>query len=74
MQISYGLFTVLLRYHLLEDDSCAGEIQQGLEKKMDALIRHELYGKYKTAPTKEEREKARKEYLDKRGVPESFRW
>ncbi len=34
----------------------------------------ELYTKYKTAPTEEEKEKARKEYLDRRGVPESFRW
>ena len=34
----------------------------------------DLYGKFKTAPTEEERELARKEYLDRRGVPESFRW
>ncbi len=64
----------LLRYHLLEDTSSAGEIRRGLEKKLDSMVRHELYAKYKTAPTEEEREKARKEYLDKRGVPDSFRW
>ena len=29
---------------------------------------------YKTASTKEEQEKARKEYLDKKGIKESFRW
>ena len=34
----------------------------------------DLYGKFKIAPTEEERERARKEYLDRRGVPESFRW
>ena len=34
----------------------------------------DLFGKSKTAPTEEEREQARKEYLDRRGVPESFRW
>ena len=34
----------------------------------------DLFGKSKTAPTKEEREQARKEYLDRRGVPEGFRW
>ncbi len=34
----------------------------------------DLYGKFKTAPTEEERERARKEYLDRRGVQESFRW
>ena len=31
-------------------------------------------GKYKTAPTEEEREKSRQEYLDRRGIPENFRW
>lgn len=50
------------------------KIKQGLEKKLDAMVMRELYTKYKTAPTGEEKEKARKEYLDKRGVPESFRW
>ena len=34
----------------------------------------ELYTKYKTAPSEEEQEKARQEYLDKRGVSASYRW
>ena len=50
------------------------QIKQGLEKKLDAMAMRELYIKYKTAPTEEEKERARKEYLDRRGVPESFRW
>lgn len=74
VQISYDLFRELLLYHLACDDSGVDEICQGLERKLDAMVRHELYAKYKTAPTEEEREKARKEYLDRRGVPESFRW
>ena len=74
VQIPYDLFMLLLRYHLVEDGSCADKIRRGLEKKLDSMVRHELYAKYKTAPTEEEREKARKEYLDKRGVPDSFRW
>ena len=74
VQIPYDLFMALLPYHLVEDGSCADEIRRGLEKKLDSMVRHELYAKYKTAPTEEEREKARKEYLDKRGVPDSFRW
>ena len=45
-----------------------------LGEKLDAMVRHELYGKYKNAPTEEEREKARKEYLDRRGIAEKFRW
>ena len=51
-----------------------GDIRNGLEEKLDALVRHELYTKYKTAPSEEEQEKARQEYLDKRGVSASYRW
>ena len=53
IQIPYELFVSLLRYHLLEDDNCLNEIRQGLEQKLDSLVRHELYAKYKTAPTQE---------------------
>ncbi len=74
VQISYELFMDLLRYHLMGDDFCMEAIRQGLEKKLDAMVRHDLYVKYKTAPTAGEREKARREYLDRRGVPEDFRW
>ena len=74
IQISEELFFALLKYHLLEMDDVYPEIKKGLEKKVDALVMRELYTKYKTAPTDEEREKARREYLDKRGVPDSFRW
>ena len=74
VQISYKLFVSLLRHHLVEEDDCLNEIRQGLEQKLDSLVRHELYAKYKTAPTQEEREKARQEYLDSRGMLDSFRW
>lgn len=57
VQIPYELFMLLLRYHLVEDDTCLEEIRKRLEKKLDSLVQHELYGKYKTAPTQEEREK-----------------
>ena len=74
VQISQELFIALMKYFLLEQEELLPEIQKGLEKKLDALVMRELYTKYKTAPSEEEREKARREYLDKRGVPESFRW
>lgn len=73
VQISQELFMQLLRFHLVEDESCEKEIKQGLEKKLDRMVMRDLYGKFKTAPTEEERERARKEYLDRRGVPENFR-
>lgn len=57
VQIPYELFVSLLRYHLMEEDDCLNEIRQGLEQKLDSLVRHELYAKYKTAPTQEERKK-----------------
>ena len=74
VQISQELFIALMRYFLLEQEALYPEIKKGLEKKLDALVMRELYTKYKTAPSEEEREKARREYLDKRGVAESFRW
>ena len=74
VQISQELFMQLLRFHLLEDESCEREIKRELEKKLDRMVLRDRFGKSKTAPKKEEREQARKEYLDRRGVPESFRW
>ena len=74
VQISEELFVVIMRYFMLEQEELLPQIKQGLEKKLDAMVMRELYTKYKTAPTEEEKEKARKEYLDRRGVPESFRW
>lgn len=74
VQIPYDLFVALLEYHLSYDDEYADEIRQGLERKLDALVRHELYAKYKTAPSPEEREQSRQAYLDRRGVFPDFRW
>jgi len=74
IQISQELFFNMIRFFLIEQDEVYADIKKGLEQKLDALVMRELYTKYKTAPTEEEWEKARLEYLDKRGVPESFRW
>ena len=74
VQIPQELFVLLIHYHLMEADSHVDEIRMGLEKKLDAVVLRELYEKSKTAPTEEEREKARQEYLDRRGIPDSFRW
>ena len=83
VQIPYELFFQLLQYFLMENyeslvfwRSYESEeiIRQGLERKLDTMVNRELYSKYKTAPTEEEREKSRQEYLDRRGIPENFRW
>lgn len=74
VQIPQELFMKLLRYHLLDDDSCADDVKKGLEQKMNTMVGRELYTKSKTAPTEEEQEKARQEYLDRRGILADFRW
>ena len=48
VQIPYELFVSLLRYHLMEDNDCLNEIRQGLEQKLDSLVRHELYADRKS--------------------------
>ena len=58
VQISEELFFALLKYHLVEMDDVLPEIKKGLEEKLEAMVRRDLYTKYKMAPTKEEREKA----------------
>ena len=74
VQISEELFVEIMRYFMLEQEEMLPQIKQGLEKKLDAMVLRELYGKSKTAPTETEREKARQEYLNRRGIPDSFRW
>lgn len=74
VQISEELFFALLKYHLVEIDDVLPQIKNGLEEKLEAMVKRDLYTKYKTAPTEEEREKARQEYLEKVGMHRSFRW
>lgn len=74
IQISEQLFFALLKYHLMDMEDVLPEIRKGLEMKMEAMVKRELYTKYKIAPTEEERENARQEYLDKVGVHRDFRW
>ena len=61
VQIPYDLFIDLAMYHLRGEDDFEEEIRQGLEQKLDAMLNRQLYSRYKTAPTEEEREQARQE-------------
>lgn len=74
IQIPEQLFLALVQYHLIGMDEALLEIEKGLMDKIDTLAMRQLYIQYKTAPTEEEQQKARKEYLDKRGIGEDFRW
>ena len=47
VQIPQELFMKLLRYHLLDDDSCADDVKKGLEQKMNTMVERESYTKSK---------------------------
>jgi hypothetical protein len=72
--ISEELFVDLVKYFLADIPLDEDRIRLGLQEKLDAMVKRELYTKYKMAGTPEEREKARQEYLEKVGIPEDFRW
>ena len=74
VQIPYDLFLDLAMYHLRGEDAYEEEIRHGLEQKLDAMLNRQLYSRYKTAPTEEEREQARQRYLESIGMPADFRW
>jgi len=76
VQITEELFIDLVRWHLLNthDDATADRIAAGLQAKVDRLALRALYTQSKTAPSAEERERARQDYLDERGILHDFRW
>ena len=74
VQISKDLFIMLIKYHHFDMCEYEDDIKSELEKKLNLMVMREYYTTYKTAPTEQEREEARKKYLDEKGVPESFRW
>lgn len=76
VQIDFKLFLDLVSFHLLEseDPDLSKRCARGLEKKLDTIVARDMYTRSKTADTPEEREAARQEYLDKRGIHRDFRW
>ena len=55
VQIPYELFLQLLQYFLMDNYDGEEKIRLGLEQKLDAMVNREMYSKFKTAPTEEER-------------------
>lgn len=76
VKIDFKTFLVLVRYFVLDEhtEELYKDIRQALEAKVDSLARHELYTQSKTAETEQEREQARKKYLDAAGIHSDFRW
>ena len=74
IKVPEELFIALVKYHLLDMAGALPEIKKGLNDKMDAIKKRDLYTKSKIAPSEEEKEKARKKYQELVGMPEGFRW
>ena len=82
LQISEALFVKMIKYFYNEEIGFDNEeifdlereIKKELQMKLDRITMRSYYTKYKTAETEQEREEARKKYLDEKGVPKSFRW
>lgn len=72
--ISQKLFLDIYTYFELDIHDNEDEIRRELNDKLDAMVMHDTYTQYKTAPTDEEREMARKQYLDEKGIHKDFRW
>lgn len=79
VQIPQDLLFDLFRFFLMDEDEADREYTQeaiikALEGKLEALVRHDLYTRSKTADTAQEREAARQAYLDRVGMRQSYRW
>ena len=75
IQIPEKLFAEILAYFSgNEDPELKKRIQNGIEEKLDAMIRRDYDTASKTAQTPQEREEARQRYLDAAGIPNAFRW
>lgn len=74
MMIDEDLFRMMYQYFIFDREDLREEISEGLVEKMDRLITRDLYTNSLTAGTDEERESNRIAYLNRKGIPEDFRW
>lgn len=77
VQISEELFMDLCRVILggVDDPETVSRASRGLHDKLDRMVARDLYSTmHDPLKSPQEREKARQDYLDTRGIPDSFRW
>lgn len=76
IQIDWELFLDLYDFFFSDEASEgyeADKIRNQMSEKIDKIINRELFSKYKRSPTGAEREAARQEYLNHKGISKSFR-
>lgn len=74
VMISQQLFFDLIKFFKFDQEELRAGIDKQLTIKLEKLVNHDLYTQYLTAASEEERELARKQYLDNKGIPEAFRY
>lgn len=74
IQIDLELFHMLCNYHLMGDTSDEATIATMLSDKLDRMANRQIYSTYKTASDPESKEEARQNYLDRKNIPDGFRW
>jgi hypothetical protein len=76
IQINSELFYGLYRLIVLEEqnEELYQQAKQQLETKFTKLLNHELYSQFRTATSADEREQARKDYLESIGIHKDFQW
>lgn len=75
--LDYDLFVDLYVYacrHSEQDDLQFIRLYAGVRKKIEAMMRHDLYSLYKTGADENIRAKARHDYLAAIDLLDSFRW
>lgn len=75
--LDYDLFVDLYVYacrHSEQDDLQFKRLCAGVKRKLEAMMRHDLYSLYKSDADEKIRAKARQQYLDAIGLSDSFRW
>jgi hypothetical protein len=64
-----------LEFAKLYQEAAEGSVlRKILDRKIDDMVKREMYSDMLKATTDEERKEAREAYLDKIGVPTSYRW
>ncbi len=64
-----------LEFAKLYQEAAEGSVlRKILDRKIDDMVKREMYSDMLKATTDEERKDAREAYLDKIGVPTSYRW
>ncbi len=75
--LDFDLFIDLYIYacrHPEQEDLQFQRLRTGVKRKLETMMRHDLYSIYKSGASEEIRAKAREDYLDAIGLSTSFRW